>query len=105
MDNQNKANTPSSEQKVWAALSYVWVMSFVVLILKKDSFVHAHAKQGLLIFVGECIIFVPIIWMLIGWLIGLIAFICAFIGFFKAIQGEEWKVPFIGEWWDKTIRV
>lgn len=102
---ETKKEAISQNDKIWAALGYVWVMSIVVLILRKEKFIHNHAKQGLLIFVGECIIFVPIIGMLIGWLIGLVAFICAFIGFFKAIQGEEWKVPFVGEWWDKTIQV
>ena len=104
MNKENKIQ-PTADQKIWAAMSYVWVLSIVVLILKKDKFVHDHAKQGLLIFVGECIIFIPIIGMFIGWFISFIAFIFAFIGFFKALQGETWKVPILGEIWDKKIKL
>lgn len=100
-----KTSVPTHNEKLWAALGYVWVLSIVVLIMRKEKFVHDHAKQGLMLFVGECIIFVPIIGMLIGWLVGLIALVCAFVGFFKALQGESWKVPILGEIWDKNIQI
>ena len=95
----------SSEEKLWAALSYIWVLSVVALLIKKEPFIHNHAKQGFLIFVGECVVFIPVIGLLIGWFTGIISFILAVVGFINAVEGKEWKVPIIGEWWDKTIKI
>ena len=103
MPEENKNIT--SEQKLWAVLSYVGILSLVVLLLKKDPFAHSHAKQGFLIFAGEILMFVPVINFLFGWLIGLIAFILAIVGIIKSLNGESWKVPFIGEWWDQTLKI
>lgn len=104
MDKQAQSN-PTPDKKFLAALSYMWVASIVVLSLKENRFVRAHAKQGLLLFIGECVIFIPLLGMLIGWFIVLISIILAFVGFFKALQGEEWKVPIVGDWWDKKIQL
>lgn len=103
MAEENKNIT--SEQKLWGVLSYIGILSLVALFLKKDPFVHGHAKQGFLIFVGECFMLVPVINFLFGWLIGLVAFVLAIIGIVKVMNGESWKVPFIGEWWDQTLKV
>lgn len=104
MNEENKIQ-PTADQKLWAALGYVWVMTFIVLMTKNDPYVRRHAKQGLLLFVGECIIFVPILGMLIGWLVSFLSVVFAFIGFFKALQGTEWKVPFLGDWWENKIKI
>lgn len=89
------------ELRTWAAISYLWVLSVLVLILKKDKFVQAHAKQGLLLFIGEVLMIVPGI----GWIIGLLSIILAVIGFIKAYSGDEWEVPLIGAAWAKKINL
>jgi uncharacterized membrane protein len=96
---------PSQQERTMAALSYIWILSIVVLLTQKKKFVHDHAKQGLLLFVGECIVFIPIIGWLLGWIVSLIAIVLALVGIIKAWNGEEWKVPLIGEWWDRKIKI
>ena len=104
-ETQTPPNAVSQEEKLWATLSYLGVLSIVVLLVKKEKFIHDHAKQGFLVFVGECFMFIPVINFLFGWLIGLVALILAVVGIIKAVSGETWKVPFIGEWWDQTVKM
>ena len=96
---------PIASKNLWAALSYVWVLCIVILLVKRDPFIHRHAKQGLLLFIGECIVFIPLLGLLFGWLLSFVAFVMAVFGFIKALNGEEWSVPFIGEWWDGKINI
>ena len=89
----------SNDSKLFAALSYLWLLSVVMLVLKKDDeFVKFHAKQGTVIFVVSIILwFIPII----GWLLQIAALIAVVIGFLKAYSGERFKLPVIGDLADK----
>ncbi|MDD5438109.1 MAG: DUF4870 domain-containing protein [Patescibacteria group bacterium] len=85
------------ENKVLAALSYIWILFLVPLLAKKDSkFCKEHAKQGLIMFivwiVASFVIWIP----LIGWLLGLALLIVDIVAFVKALQGEFWEIPVIG---------
>ena len=89
----------SNDSKLFAALSYLWLLSVVMLVLKKDDeFVKFHAKQGTVIFVVSIILwFIPII----GWLLQIAVLIAVVIGFLKAYSGERFKLPVIGDLADK----
>ena len=89
----------SNDSKLFAALSYLWLLSVVMLVLKKDDeFVKFHAKQGTVIFVASIILwFIPII----GWLLQIAVLIAVVIGFLKAYSGERFKLPVIGDLADK----
>ena len=89
----------SNDSKLFAALSYLWLLSVVMLVLKKDDeFVKFHAKQGTVIFVVSIILwFIPII----GWLLQIVVLIAVVIGFLKAYSGERFKLPVIGDLADK----
>ena len=79
------------ENKTMAALSYFWVLFLIPMLLKRKSkFAQFHAKQGLVLFIAESIFFwfPPLI---------LVALIVSVIGIYKAMQGEYWKIPFVGE--------
>jgi len=40
------------DNKIMAALSYIWIVSVLMLLMKKDSpFVQQHARQGFVLFV------------------------------------------------------
>ena len=100
----------ASEEKIWGAISYLWILSLVALVVKKDNaFVKFHASQGILLFVISLVLmFVPII----GWLINLIIGIIAIVGIIKALQGEKWQIPLIsdlsqkfGDWIIKTDKL
>jgi len=91
---ENKMNAPKSDSNLMAALSYVWILSVVMLVIKKDDeFVKFHAKQGLILFICSFIGIIPII----GWVIWLGVVIMMIIGFVKALSGERYKVPLIGD--------
>ncbi len=92
--------------KYVASLSYLWILFLIPLLMKKDSaFAQEHAKQGLVLFlasIANAIIgLVPILgWMVsfFGWfiLLGVSIF-----GFLKALGGEFWEVPVLGEYRDR----
>lgn len=89
----------SNDSKLFAALSYLWLLSIVMLILKKDDeFVKFHAKQGTVLFAASIILwFIPII----GWLMQIAVLVGVVIGFLKAYSGERFKMPVIGDLADK----
>ena len=78
-----------------AAMSYIWILSVVVLYARRDSpFAQYHARQGLWLFV----ISIPL-WLVpgIGHLLELFVLAGMIIGFINAAQGKEHDVPIIGQ--------
>lgn len=97
------------ENAIFAALSYVSILSVVMLVAKKDSpFVQEHAKQGVILFIVELVIWIlsmaipGIGWFIIGPLGNLFMLVVSIIGFVKAVQGEFWEVPYIGKYRNKV---
>ena len=97
MDEKTKmpGGAPSSDSKLMGAISYLWIISVVMLIVKKDDpFVKFHARQGLILFIVSIILwFIPVI----GWIINLLVLILIIVGFIKALSGEKWKIPLVGD--------
>ena len=85
----------SADSKLIAAVSYLWLLSVVVLFIKKgDSYVTFHAKQGLVLFIDTVIFtIIPIL----GWLMNLVVFIMIIVGFIKALSGEKYKLPIVAD--------
>ncbi len=82
-----------------AALSYVlgWLTGIVFLLIEKDSFVRFHAAQSIVVFgILTIVVLIPGI----GWVIAPLAWIVGFVLWlvliFKAYQGEEFKLPWVG---------
>ena len=83
------------ENKTVAALSYVWILFLIPLLLKRDSkYCQFHAKQGLVLFVISLIAWFP----LFGWLIGLALIAVSVISLVKTLAGEWWKIPYLYDW-------
>ena len=83
-----------------AALSYVlgWLTGIVFLLIEKDKFVRFHAAQSIVLFgILTILVLIPVI----GWVIAPLAWIVGFVLWlvliFKAYQGEEFKLPWIGD--------
>ncbi|MBI5037663.1 MAG: DUF4870 domain-containing protein [Candidatus Kerfeldbacteria bacterium] len=92
--NEQKPVSGNSDSNLMAALSYVWILSIVMLIIKKDDeFVKYHAKQGLILFILSFVGVIPVI----GWFVWLAVVILDIIGFIKALSGERYKVPVVGD--------
>lgn len=91
---EKKPVTGTSDSNLMAALSYVWILSVVMLIIKKDDeFVKFHAKQGLILFIVSFVGVIPVI----GWFVWLGVVVLDIIGFIKALSGERYKVPVVGD--------
>ena len=100
----------ASEEKIWGAISYLWILSLVALAARKDNeFIKFHASQGALLFVVSLVLmFIPVV----GWLVNLLIAVLAIIGIIKALQGEKWALPVVGDlaekfgnWIIKTIKL
>ena len=100
----------SQDQKFMAAAGYLWILSVIVLAVKKnDAYVRFHASQGALIFVCSFILmFIP----MLGWFLNLLLAIAAIVGIIKALRGEEWALPVgadlaakFGDWVVKTLKL
>lgn len=82
-----------SDSRLLAALSYLWIVSVPIYLLKRhEPFVHFHSRQGLVLFVTSVVLmFIP----MIGWVLNVVIVFLMIIAFFRALAGEEWKIPFI----------
>ena len=93
------------EGKAAAILGYIPFMCFVPLIKMRDNpFAVKHGKQGLVLFIVEIvavIFLLPKISALIWTAVIVLCLACAVAGIFFAVQGQEWKIPFIGDLADK----
>lgn len=86
------------ENKYVAALSYIFILFLVPLLLKKESpFAQFHAKQGLVLsiafFIGSFVFWIP----LIGWAAAIFLFVVDVMALFKTLSGGAWEIPGVKE--------
>ncbi|PIT90334.1 MAG: hypothetical protein COU22_02770 [Candidatus Komeilibacteria bacterium CG10_big_fil_rev_8_21_14_0_10_41_13] len=95
----NELNRDVEENKILAAVSYIWILCLVPLFLKRKSkFVQFHAKQGLVLFIIEIIGWL-VFWIpLIGWILFVYVIIMAVMGIMNAMQGRMWEMPILGKY-------
>lgn len=110
---------PSDRSRWIAALSYLAFLCFFSLWKSKhDDYIRYHARQGFLLLLAECVALVTIIVLeltvgrvrFIGFVIvlilrlvtGLGALTMSVLGFVKALFGEYWHMPLIGEYADRV---
>jgi uncharacterized membrane protein len=89
-----------------AALSYVlgWLTGVVILLLEKDPFVRFHAMQSIITFVSLMILaMIPFVGWVLSPLIMIVGFVLWLVLIFKAYQGEEFKLPVIGDFAKKQL--
>lgn len=90
-----------------AALSYVlgWLSGIVFLLIEKDPFVRFHAMQSTLTFgLLTVLSFVPIIGWALSPLLMIVGFVLWLVLIFKAYQGEEFKLPMVGNFAQKQLK-
>ena len=107
---QGPSENDVKENKTIAAIAYIGILCFVPLLTKKDSpFAQFHAKQGLVLFISEIVWwilcfglgFIPILGLIIIWLGNLCLVVLSLVGLVRALNGERWKMPVLGEWAEK----
>jgi len=96
---QKTSDSDVENNKIMAAISYVWILCLVPLFLKRRSkFCQFHAKQGLVLFIIEVIGWL-IFWIpLIGWLLFIFILVMAVMGIMNAMQGNYWEMPILGKY-------
>lgn len=90
---------PSHDERVFAALSYVWFLSIILWLLKRDStFVRFHARQGIILLIVSIVgWFIPVI----GWVTNVVVFVLVVFGFVNALAGRLWRMPVVADWAEK----
>lgn len=92
------------------ALAYVLgpITGVIFLIIDKDPFVRFHAMQSIVVFVfffvlqwvlGLTLILLPLVPI-----VGIITFILWLVLIYKAWQGNEWEVPFLGKFARRLVK-
>ena len=98
MSDQVETSAVSSDDKLWAALSYVFSPLVPVILLlmeekKKQPFIKFHAVQSLVVGIVLFIV-VPIIATL-TLCIGSVLWLVMFYWAYKAYQGEMFDIPIV----------
>ncbi len=109
---------PTERARWISALSYLSFFCFFSLWKSRnDAFIKYHARQGFLLLLAEVIVFVlalildltigrlrfigVLIVGLVQFVAGLGALLLSVLGFVKALFGEYWELPFLGEYRDR----
>lgn len=92
MVEKNTTSDFKNEERTIAALSYVWILFIIPLLLKKNSqFSQFHAKQGLVLFLFSLVSWFPFF----GQIIALIIIIVSVVAIIKTLNGEKWEIPYV----------
>jgi len=116
---ENKGKTGTGlEPNVAGLLCYVgwWVSGIVFLVLEpKDKFVRFHAVQSIIVFGAFTVVhvvfwnlawipWVGILFIILGSLVGILAFILWIVLMLKAYKGEKYKLPVSGDLAEKYAK-
>jgi uncharacterized membrane protein len=103
----------NEEDKVMLVFSYLWVLAIVPFLVTRREYVRWHAKQGLILCGVACLVFLGVIFVgavlatitrVFAWLFafGLINLVLLYVAvaivcIIKAMRGERWVIPFLGD--------
>ena len=104
-------------ENVAGLLCYVlgWVSGIVFLLIEQENkFVRFHAMQSIVTFGGITVIyillsilglipFIGVLFDILGYIVGLIAFVLWIVLMVKAYQGVKYKLPWTGDFAEKRI--
>lgn len=105
---QQPINTDiTSDDKLWALLSYIFAPLIPVIMLlmedkKKRPFIKFHAVQSLILGIIEFVLYAVLGWIFVGLCLGLALFIYMIYLGVKAYAGETISVPLITDWIKKN---
>ncbi|MFQ5877179.1 MAG: hypothetical protein ACE5JH_05750 [Acidobacteriota bacterium] len=101
------------EARIMLVFSYLWVLALVPFMVTKREYVRWHAKQGLILCGISCLVFLTVIFVgaVLGTLSRVFAWVAAFVlvnlvllylalalvCVIKAMRGERWAIPFLGD--------
>ena len=99
----------AQQNRLIAAIGYLGILCLVPLLLKRNSpFAQHHGKQGLVLLIVWCLLWVGNIIPVLGaivWMVGSIALLILLIlGVINALNGKLWDMPVLGEY-AKQIKI
>ena len=107
-------NTTVTEGKTIAIISYITFIGTIIAFImnndKKNSFAAFHIRQMVGLIALQLVIYALRVYVgigMIGWVLSIGLLILWVIGFIGAFQGEEKRVPLLGDMfqeWFKGIR-
>jgi len=100
------ATKSGGDDNLIAAISYLWILSIIILLVKKDSdFVKFHARQGVVLFAASVLLmvvnFIPLV-IFISWIGNLVILVAVIVGFIQALGGNRYKLPVVGDLAEKV---
>lgn len=90
------------ENRLVAGLAWLWVLSVIVLLVKKDSpYVQHHARQGFVLFLASIIVWIALgifgaFALYLRQLLNFAVFVLIVVGFVQAVRGKWWVLPVLG---------
>ena len=104
-------------ENIAGLLCYVlgWVSGLVfILIEKENKFVRFHAMQSIAAFGAITVVlivlsilalipYIGIVFVIINWIVGLLAFVLWIVLMIKAYQGAKYKLPWAGNFAEKRV--
>ncbi|MFC1710417.1 DUF4870 domain-containing protein [Patescibacteria group bacterium] len=106
---QKKTSTGLKKETA-GALAYVLgpITGVIFLIIDKTPYVRFHAMQSIVVFVSlmilQWVLVFTIILAPLGGLLTIVGFVLWLLLIYKAWQGEEWEVPFVGKYARKFLK-
>ena len=90
--------------KFVAVISYFtligWVVAMIIYDKNHSSLASFHLRQSIgLIITGAFLSFIP----LVGWVLDIGVILAWGIGLYSAIKGQEYKVPVLGDFYQKHL--
>jgi uncharacterized membrane protein len=109
----------ADHERWYAAIAYVFFLCFVSLWKGKESdFIRFHSRQGFLLFLAECVSFgaviivdqtvgrLPFLGLFVVIVLQIVVYLSALflsvIGFVKALFGERWIMPVLGNYIERV---
>ncbi|MCX6761090.1 MAG: hypothetical protein NTZ84_03255 [Candidatus Nealsonbacteria bacterium] len=99
--------TPKKEQtNIMAIISYIVFLCLIPILTKeKDEFISFHAKQGLVLFIGEAAAwvifsFIPFLWPLNN-LLRILWLVLSIVGIINVVNKEKKELPLLGKFAEK----
>ena len=97
-------NTTVTEGKTIAIISYLWFIGLIIAFImnndKKNSFASFHIRQMIGLVLLSLIVYALRVFVgigIFGWVLSMGVFVLWILGFIGAIQGEEKRIPLLGD--------
>lgn len=88
----------AQDNRVTAALAYIFLLFFIPMAKKQSPFCQFHAKQGIVMFVIWVIVSF-IAWIpFVGWAAWISMIVLTVMAITKTLNSEMWEIPYVAKY-------